>query len=208
MKITWIGHSCFKIEDTDCSIVIDPYEDGSVDGLSPVREKANMVLCTHEHGDHNFRDGVEITPSSFNPFSIETIDTFHDDVGGKKRGRNKIFIISDGKERFAHFGDLGCYPDNLDSLVGLDVALIPVGGFFTIDGAMAARIIKKIRPRITIPMHYRDDGKGFGFDVLSTIEPFVKCFDSVSFLNESSIDTSTVSKSGIIVLSPKALRNS
>ena len=90
----------------------------------------------------------------------------------------------------------------------LIVALIPVGGFFTIDGAMAARIIKKIRPRITIPMHYRDDGKGFGFDVLSTIEPFVKCFDSVSFLNESSIDTSTVSKSGIIVLSPKALRNS
>ena len=39
-------------------------------------------------------------------------------------------------------------------------------------------IVKKISPRITVPMHYRDDEKGFGFDVLSTIEPFVKYFDN------------------------------
>lgn len=96
----------------------------------------------------------------------------------------------------------------MESLKGLDVLLIPVGGFFTIDGAVAADIVKKIRPRITVPMHYRDDEKGFGFDVLSTIEPFVKYFDSVSYLNESSVDSDDASKSGVIVLSPKALRNS
>ena len=50
--------------------------------------------------------------------------------------------------------------------------------------------------------------EGFGFDVLSTIEPFVKYFDSVSYLNESSVDSDDASKSGVIVLSPKALRNS
>ena len=208
MRITWIGHSCFRIESNDYSLIIDPYEDDSVEGLSSLREKANMVLCTHEHGDHNFRDGIEITASTFCPLSIETIESFHDDAHGAKRGRNKIFIISDGKARIAHLGDLGAYPDDMESLKGLDVLLIPVGGFFTIDGATAADIVKKIRPRITVPMHYRDDEKGFGFDVLSTIEPFVKYFDSVSYLNESSVDSDDASKSGVIVLSPKALRNS
>ena len=208
MKITWIGHSCFKIESNDYSLVIDPYEDGSVDGLAPVREKACMVLCTHEHGDHNFRDGVEITASSFCPLSIETIESFHDDAHGAKRGRNKIFIISDGRTRIAHFGDLGECPEDIGMLKGLDVALVPVGGFFTIDGSTAAEIIEKINPRIAVPMHYRNDEKGFGFDVLSTLEPFVKCFKHVSYLDGSSIDTDAVSESGVIVLSPKALRNS
>lgn len=73
MRITWIGHSCFRIESNDYSLIIDPYEDDSVEGLSSLREKANMVLCTHEHGDHNFRDGIEITASTFCPLSIETI---------------------------------------------------------------------------------------------------------------------------------------
>ena len=189
-------------------MVIDPYEDGSVDGLAPVREKACMVLCTHEHGDHNFRDGVEITASSFCPLSIETIESFHDDAHGAKRGRNKIFIISDERTRIAHFGDLGECPEDIGMLEGLDVALIPVGGFFTIDGNTAAEIIEKINPRIAIPMHYRNDEKGFGFDVLSTLEPFVKCLEHVSYLDGSSIDTDVVSESGVIVLSPKALRNS
>lgn len=40
MKITWIGHSCFKLEKNGNTLIIDPYSDGSVPGLKPVREKA------------------------------------------------------------------------------------------------------------------------------------------------------------------------
>ena len=47
MKITWIGHSCFRIEEDGYSIIIDPYEDGSVPGLAEVRETADAVICTH-----------------------------------------------------------------------------------------------------------------------------------------------------------------
>ena len=78
----------------------------------------------------------------------------------------------------------------------------------TSQALSAAEIIEKINPRIAIPMHYRNDEKGFGFDVLSTLEPFVKCLKHVSYLDGSSIDTDVVSESGVIVLSPKALRNS
>ena len=32
MKITWIGHSCFKVEEAGYRIVFDPYDDGYVPG--------------------------------------------------------------------------------------------------------------------------------------------------------------------------------
>ena len=47
MKITWLGHSCFKVETKGYVIVLDPYEDGSVPGCLPVREEADEVLCSH-----------------------------------------------------------------------------------------------------------------------------------------------------------------
>ena len=202
MRITWIGHSCFRLESGGYSLVIDPYEDGSVDGLGNVREEASAVLCTHGHGDHSFRDGVEIVRTSAAPFSVETIHSFHDDKEGSLRGRNEIYIISDGSAKVAHLGDLGCYPPDCDKLRNLDVLLIPVGGFFTIDGATAAAIVKDLQPRIAIPMHYRSVEKGFGFDVLSTADGFLSFFDEVKKLDGSSIDTSDNLK-GIVVLNPR-----
>ena len=59
MKITWIGHACFKIESDGYTLIFDPYADGFVPGLKPLREKADMVLCSHEHGDHNAKKLVE-----------------------------------------------------------------------------------------------------------------------------------------------------
>ena len=50
MKITWLSHSYFTIESQGYRIVLDPYRDGSVPGLSPVRVEAGQVLRSHGHG--------------------------------------------------------------------------------------------------------------------------------------------------------------
>ena len=86
-----------------------------------------MVLCSHEHGDHNAKDLVEIKEGKSCPFTITTIETFHDEVKGAKRGPNTIHIIDDGKVRIAHLGDLGCELEEgqIEQLKGLDVCLIP-----------------------------------------------------------------------------------
>lgn len=39
----------------------------------------------------------------------------------------------------------------------MDVLLLPVGGYYTIDAAEAAQVRQLIRPRLTIPMHYKTD---------------------------------------------------
>ena len=59
--------------------------------------------------------------------------------------------------RLLHCGDLGHLPDaELVRKAGrVDVILVPVGGFFTIDAAQAKAVCEAFGPRVIIPMHYR-----------------------------------------------------
>ena len=207
MKITWIGHACFKIESNGYILIIDPYEDGYVPGLKPLREAADMVLCSHDHGDHNAKDLIEITEEKTCPFTITTINTFHDEVQGAKRGIDTIHIIDDGSVRIAHLGDLGCEleEEQIQQLKNLDVCLIPVGGHYTIDGKQAAELVHLIQPKTVIPIHYRDDKAGFGFDVISTVEDFAECMDSVTRLDKSSISMDDLPDAQVVILSPRDL---
>lgn len=208
MKITWIGHSCFKIEKDDYAIVLDPYEDGSVPGLRPVRERADLVLCSHEHADHNFRGGVTLSGRTKTLFSIEKIHTWHDEVKGAKRGDNQIFIIDDGENRIAHLGDLGCEltPEQMKKLQNLDAVLVPVGGFYTIDAGQAAELVKSLNPRIVVPMHYRSGRDQYGYDVVGTVDVFTKLMDSVMEVPGSEIETTDEQGAQVVVLQPMMKR--
>ncbi len=208
MRITWIGHSCFRIEKDGYSIITDPYEDGSVPGYTGIMEIADMVLCSHEHADHNYRDGVQLVERTGIPFMVSTIDTYHDEVHGTKRGTNQIFIIDDGETRIAHFGDLGCEltPAQMEQLQGLDAAMIPVGGYFTIDAKQAAELVHKLNPKIMLPMHYRSEKDGFGYDVIGTVSDFTELVDSVKTIDGSEIETTDDLGAQVIVLQPKNLR--
>ena len=70
MKITWLGHSCFKVESDGYSAVLDPYADGSVPGLGDVRETADIVLCSHGHDDHNAAGNVNLRGSGAAPYCL------------------------------------------------------------------------------------------------------------------------------------------
>ena len=172
MKLIWNGHSCFTLETAEGSVVFDPYQEGSVPGLSRLHLTADSVLCSHEHRDHGARELVTLTGHA-PAFSVETISTFHDPEGGALRGPDTIHILSAEGMRLAHLGDLGCElaPEQLDRLRGLDVLLIPVGGYYTIDAKQAQALAEELKPRIVVPMHYRSDT--FGYDVISGVEDFL-----------------------------------
>ncbi len=63
ISITWNGHSCFTVEKDGFSIVFDPYGPNTVPGLAPLSLIADMVLCSHEHGDHGYTDAVTLKHS-------------------------------------------------------------------------------------------------------------------------------------------------
>ena len=172
MNITWLGHSCFKIESQGYEIVLDPYQDEKVPGYKPLRVTADQVLCSHGHGDHCGVECVTLREGGKSPFTVETLHTWHDDRQGALRGEDTIHILDDGQCRAAHLGDLGCEltPEQKERLRGLTALLIPVGGYYTIDAAQASALADELDPTVVIPMHYR--GEGFGYDVIGPLESF------------------------------------
>jgi L-ascorbate metabolism protein UlaG (beta-lactamase superfamily) len=55
MKLTWFGHSAFRIEFANCRVMIDPFLTGNPSFSGDPKkawEGATHVLLTHGHGDH------------------------------------------------------------------------------------------------------------------------------------------------------------
>ena len=182
IRLTWLGHSCFKIEKGGFTVVIDPMQDGSVPGVRPVREKADLVLCSHGHGDHNAAQLIDVSAAKENTvFAVRTFQCPHDDADGSKRGMNTIHVLDDGTLRVAHMGDVGCIPaqETVDALKGVDVLLMPVGGHYTLEPDDAAALTAMIAPRVVIPMHYRTET--MGFDVIATPDRFLSHRDDVVY---------------------------
>ncbi len=168
MTISWLGQACVVIKSDSGTLIIDPYLPEKV-GIPLPSLEAQILLISHAHQDHNNSAGVKGEPFVVNEpgeydvsgFSIRAISSFHDDEQGKARGENLIFLINAGGFRIAHFGDFGqnaLTPEQLDALAEVDVAFLPVGGFFTIDGQKAAKIVGQLEPKVVIPMHYQIPG--------------------------------------------------
>ena len=172
MKLTWLGHSCFRVECEGSALIIDPFEPGSVPGCREIHEEADQVLCSHGHHDHGYREGVKLTGKS-SPLKITALEGFHDDQRGALRGPNTIHILEGGDVKAAHFGDIGCMPTpaQIEALQGCDAIMLPVGGHYTVGPREAKAIADAVGPRVVIPMHYRS--ASFGFDVLGTLEDYL-----------------------------------
>lgn len=56
-------------------------------------------------------------------------------------------------ERLYHAGDTDVIPE-LDSVVGVDVALLPVCGTYVMTAVEAVEAARRIQPRIAVPMHW------------------------------------------------------
>ena len=171
----WYGHSCFRLDFGEGgSVIFDPYARGSVPGVElPPKPEADLVLCSHGHGDHNASDRVLITGKK-PAFALHFLDTFHDPEGGRLRGPDRIAIVEYGGFRAAHLGDLGCALTAAQkvALSGLDLLLIPVGGHFTIGPEEAKAVLDQLQPRIAVPMHYRRGA--MGFNVIRELEDFTR----------------------------------
>lgn len=205
LTIKWHGHACFQLLDSKgMSIVIDPHDGRSI-GIKRPEIKADAVLITHEHFDHNAYQGVlrehgelyVMKGGKFNVFNHEVFGmrAFHDKSRGKRRGEVVIYKISIEDINVVHVGDLGYVPsvDEIKVLTPVDVLMVPVGGTFTIDAKEALQLSNELMPKVIIPMHYWIEGINLP---LAPLSDFLKLITARKIINLDS-NTWNVSKDEI-----------
>ncbi len=178
MIIQYYGHSCFKITTKpagrateDVTIFFDPFDKSM--GLRPPQGQADIIFVSHEHHDHNNTEALKGNPIVINTpgeYSIKGInvvglDTYHDNKEGAEKGHNTVFILDSEDLKVCHLGDLGTdLTSKQFEEMEIDVLFIPVGGTYTLDGKKAAELVRKIEPKIVIPMHYKMNGSSLQAD--------------------------------------------
>ena len=147
MLITYHGHSEFYLECANgFCLLTDPYDDHV--GYPMGTYRADAVTVTHGHGDHSYIQKASGAPAiidsagEWHPapeVKITAIPSVHDDANGAKRGKNLIMKIEMEGLTLAHMGDQGAplTREQITALGKIDVLMIPIGGFYTIDAAAA-----------------------------------------------------------------------
>lgn len=190
IKVTWHCHSCFLLDNGHWQIVLDPYRSSMI-GYPPLKLSAHAYLTSHDHADHNEISVVALQKTDFNPilrvetsvswpadtdpdrYQVKTVLSHHDAEQGARRGLNRIHIIRTHNMTIAHLGDLGhmLSDEQIRAIGSVDLLLIPVGGYYTIDAVQAVETILKIKPRTVAPMHYQI---GLGSLPIASVDDFAK----------------------------------
>lgn len=178
ITIAWHGQSFFTVKSSKGTrIAFDPHqipEYGRTLGL-----KADLVLVSHNHNDHNRLDALEnhkdpnlrvifglkspglradwnLVNETIGDVHVRAVGLYHDDAQGMQAGKNTAFIVDVDGWRIAHLGDLGhlLTAEQVRKIGPVDVLMIPVGGVYTINGSDARKVVQQLKPREYIfPMH-------------------------------------------------------
>ncbi len=185
MKITYLGHASFKVEADGKTVYVDPWLNGPT---SPIKVKdvseADIVLVTHDHGDHGYSEALEICKKTgayfvaINELAIQAreqgVKNVHTlNIGGSVDidgiivtlvqafhscgvGAPTGFIVRFPGGTFYHPGDTGVFASMklFGQLYKPDVFFAPIGSYYVSDIHQAELAVELVKPRIVIPMHY------------------------------------------------------
>jgi L-ascorbate metabolism protein UlaG (beta-lactamase superfamily) len=219
MHVEWYGQAAFRLSDGKDTIFIDPFNAAMFaargmrwDYPAIAGVEAQLLLVTHEHGDHNAVDVIDGDPvilratagTHASPIGeVVGIASEHDEVAGTQRGPNTIFAFTFGGRRVAHFGDFGqatLRPEQLAALGAIDLLFIPVGGGPTIGAEQATEIATQLGAQIIVPMHYRTER----IDFLEPLDDFAARATRVDRPDASVFEVEAIAGDGPVVVVPAA----
>jgi L-ascorbate metabolism protein UlaG (beta-lactamase superfamily) len=182
MNIKWLGHACFLVTSGGgLRVITDPYAVGGGINYSPIKETADVVVVSHDHGDHNNVAAVQGKPEvvkgpgtkAAKGIQFKGIATSHDASQGTQRGSNTIFCFTIDDVKLCHLGDLGhvLSPAQVSEIGTVDILFVPVGGFFTIDATVANQVCDQLKPKVVVPMHFKTSKCAYP---IAGVEDFLK----------------------------------
>lgn len=177
-EIQWLGHASLLIKSEAGNILVDPWK-------VVADYNAVAVLITHSHFDHlSINDirktlspgGTIIAPpdcleelkNDFNciavkpgqtvdqsDFSITATPAYNPKKEFHQKQKNWVgYLIKVDNTTVYVAGDTDLIPEMAE--IKADIAILPVGGTYTMNYAEAAEAVKQINPKIAIPIHFGD----------------------------------------------------
>ncbi len=122
----------------------------------------NTMILTPKRYKKEMSDNIRIiAPESkyqFNNISVETVNAYNTSDGDSIRKVHKLgecvgFIITIDNKRIYFSGDTDLIPD-MKNISNIDIAIIPIGGIFTMNINEAIDAMLSIKPKIVIPVHH------------------------------------------------------
>jgi len=205
MKLKWYGHSCFGLTFANgTTLITDPFDNTT--GYPLCTARADAVLSSHDHFDHNHIASVSGNPVMINTPGAHEINgikitgtaAFHDPEEGKLRGTNVIFSVEAEGLKLVHLGDLGHMPnaEQLEAIKNADVIMMPIGGTFTITTPQAVELIAQAKPRTAVAMHFHNDYCQFP---ITDEKEFAALTGAVEMPNEIEITPDTTLPAAIVM---------
>jgi len=203
VTLTWYGQSTFVLAtNTGLKALLDPTGTGTGYKI-PTQAGIDLVTVSHEHSDHNAvglasgsplvlrgingNDWAKIDQTLKN-VRVQTVGVYHDGAQGAQRGKNAIFVFDVNGLRVAHLGDLGhiLSAEQVKQIAPVDMVLIPVGGFYTIDAKQAVQVVSQLEPKVVIPMHYKTPALSLSLAaVLAPVDDFIKAMGTQATFTEA-----------------------
>lgn len=139
----------------------------SIKDIQKILKKETIIICSKEGSKKlkHIKNEIHIVKPKeqlhFETLDIETTSAYNTKSvflwfkAHPKSKENVGYVLTlKNKLRIYHAGDTDYIPE-INELNDIHVALIPIGGDnLTMNDDEAAKVINKIRPKITIPMHY------------------------------------------------------
>ena len=168
MKIKWLGHACVLVtSEKGLKIMTDPYPWGWLYRATmkmtypSIDEEADIVVVTHNHGDHNNIKAVQGHPEIVREVGrrvvkgirIKGVKTRH----GTFRTQNIVFCFEVDGINMCHLGDLGHLLNEIQiaEIGEVDILLATFSGFPVMKPEGIGQVCKQLNPKIIIPVHWR-----------------------------------------------------
>jgi L-ascorbate metabolism protein UlaG (beta-lactamase superfamily) len=188
--IEFFGHNFFQITSSKGTRVIT---DPVAPGFYPTpKVTPHAVTVGREHPNHNYVELAQGKPvilrglgnygAEWNKISttvgdilIYSVPVYQQQFGNALKGAAFVFDL--GVLCIAHLGDLAhkLTGEQVKAFGKVDIAMIPIGGTFTMPPDTAREVLQQLKPKVAIPMHYRENTalldmfvKGFPHRYLST----------------------------------------